>query len=172
MQHPKEGSAQSVAEFQRIVSAAKPVSEALFELPSGRHVRVKRAERLANQVHALHGETIAVHIPNPPPHGRWCVLSPLWQLKYALSGKAQEQHALHPLECMVLTHADLDGLEVENPESNLEERCRAASDEIDDEGLKSAVRACRDALENLHDTLGRGREALKDEILKEAPQLS
>jgi hypothetical protein len=139
-QHPKDASEDSLTRFASLVTQAnRRGAEAVFVLPSSRTVRVKRAARVANQVHALWCEALVLHIPASTSPERWYVVPPRWQLAHALSGNAKPHHALHPVECMQIELNDLDPAHEVHNAGDLLARCEVAASESNDSALLDAV---------------------------------
>lgn len=158
--HPKELSAITLAAFRRLVPSAKPHKgrEAVFDLIVGGTVgtvRVKRAERLANQVHVWHGEPLVLHVPyqnnDDPLKDRWFVVPVAWQLSFALKhSKDAAQHAAHAFDCMYFEPGELDekyNVPLADLTAACEQAIQAARDPIVRIMVKATTRA-RDAVAN------------------------
>lgn len=146
--HPKEASEDSVQAFATMLPAAKRVApdSPVFALPSGLTVRVKRATKIANQVHALWGEPLVIHVPRDAGPDRWFVVPARWQLLHALSGIATPHHALHPIECMQIKLTELEGEhEVKDPASDLLCRCETAAAEARQQRLRDVIKELEEA---------------------------
>lgn len=173
--HPTEASEDTLRLFESVVPLAKRGGgQAVFVLPSGASVRVKRAKKMANQVHALWAEVLVVHVPNDSGSDRWYVVPPKWQLQHALSGRAKPHHALHPVECMWLRLDELEPThEVKDPQNDLLAAAEdAAAEAAADEELADALEAAQyaqdeyesaveDAAQRLEESLATAREKLK-----------
>lgn len=70
-------------------------------------VRVKRAQKIANQVQVWRGEPLVVHVPDVEGD-RWFVLPVSWQMSFARKNAiSARQHASHAFDCMMIRKDDL-----------------------------------------------------------------
>ena len=146
--HPKEASEDSVQAFATMLPTAKRVApdSPVFALPSGHTVRVKRATKIANQVHALWGEPLVIHVPRDPGPDRWFVVPARWQVVHALSGIATPHHALHPIECMQIKLTELDPRhEVQDPANDLLSCCETAAADARHQRLRNVINELEEA---------------------------
>lgn len=157
--HPKELSKDTRDRFRQLVPAAVEVEEAVFRLQvqgTPGNVRVKRAAKMANQVHVCRGEPLVVHVPTGNSHA-WYVVPVTWQLAYARAhAHDAAQHASHAFDCMFFKPDALDPNH-RVPEADLQRACEAAVLEARDPIVRVMIKAitrARDAVTNaLIDTL-------------------
>lgn len=164
MKHPKENAEATAQAFGNLVQGAvRQGRTSVFELRSGRKVRVKRALKAANQVHPLWGETLVIHIPGAID--QWYVVPPRWQLAHAVSSAAVPHHALVPLECMQLRHGDLEGAHLVADPTQLESRCDDAAYDAEVPDFRNVLAKATQALDayrkEIGDAAGRLSLALK-----------